>query len=173
MYIKFLKFKVCQAALGHGRTQHQLKDITTLILLKDQWESKHLHPLQKGSMRWQQGYWIICLNVLRLLFNSVIQADPWVYFYNTCTRRVWFEYFDSELLYVNYRNLFRIIVLQDTHLLDPQANNVRLECSAPLSNECLLLKKIKTTLPPLFSRADLPVRNRSLHLLGVQKCFRC
>lgn len=54
---------------------------------------------------------------------------------------------------------------------DSQANNVRLECSAPLSNECPLLMKLCSS--PVFSRAELPARERSLHLVGVQKCSHC
>ena len=38
---------------------------------------------------------------------------------------------------------------------DPQANSVKLECSAPFSNECSLLKKLCSS--PMFSRAELPV----------------
>lgn len=74
-------------------------------------------------------------------------------------------------MYTSYEIFSESFFIRHPPTSDPQANNVRLECSAPLSNECTLLKKLCSS--PVFSRTELHVRERSLHLVGVQKCFYC
>lgn len=67
----------------------------------------------------------------------------------------------------NLSHLFRIT---ESHTSDPQTNNVRLECSAPLSNECLMLRETRL-LPLVFSRADLYVREDFSAFIKVYKRF--
>lgn len=106
----------------------------------------------------------------RILLNSVIRAVPWVNLYNTCTTRAWLQYICMVNFWRQYWKSFKesLGFARCPPFNDPQ-NNVRLECAASLSNECLTLKKEKAKkLLPFVFKGKASCK-RSLHILGVQK----